>query len=124
MMVAGSVRVLLAFSVLTTIVNLALNAMLVPSYGLAGACLVYVFSKLVMTVLTFVYCRIMFRFVRLRAFLFPICLAAASVGLFMLIQPLVSLHPAVGVTVAAYCLALWGLGSKFMGPLYRKAEFL
>jgi O-antigen/teichoic acid export membrane protein len=122
MMIAGSIRLLLIFSIVTSIVNLGLNAALVPTYGPAGACLVYVFSKLVMTVLTFGYCRIAFRFVRLRAFLFPIGLAAISVGLFILIKPLMTLHPAVVMTLATYGVGMAALGTKFLGPIYTKDE--
>jgi O-antigen/teichoic acid export membrane protein len=120
MMVAGGVKVLLAFSLVTTIVNLILNSVLVESFGLAGGCLVIILTKLVMMILTFVYCRFRFSFIRERDFIFPIVLAGFSFAVFQFIEPYVTLHPAVLITMGFYFVILWQFGTKFLGPRPRK----
>ena len=62
MMVAGGAKTLLLFTVVVTLMNLGLNFMLVGPLGLTGGCLVIIFTKLVMALLTFLYCQVRFRF--------------------------------------------------------------
>jgi O-antigen/teichoic acid export membrane protein len=115
MMVAGAARVLLVFAVVTTLFNLLYNTMMVQHYGLAGCCLVIVLTKLTMTILTFSYCQARFHFFKLRDFLFPIGLAGVSLGLLLLVRPLIGLQLAVAVTIGFYFIILWKLGMKFLG---------
>ncbi len=119
MMVAGKVNVLLIFSIFTTIANLALNVVLVPSTGLLGGCLVIIFTKLLMTILTFYYCRVNFHFVKEHEFVFPLLLGVSCFAVFVFLEPLVSVHPAVAITLALYFLALRMCGRRFLGPLPR-----
>jgi O-antigen/teichoic acid export membrane protein len=119
MMVAGKVKILLLFSLVAAAANLLFNVALVPPLGLLGGCLVIIFTKLVMTVLTFVYCRVQFRFVKEKDFLFPILLGAVCYGVFMVLEHLITLHPAVLATLAMYLLALRQFGTRFLGPLPR-----
>lgn len=119
MMVAGKVKILLVFSLVTAVANLMLNVVLVPPFGLLGGCLVIVFTKLLMTVLTYAYCRVKFNFVKETDFLFPLLLGATCFGLFTLLESVISVHPAVLVTVAVYLLALRQYGTRFLGPLPR-----
>jgi O-antigen/teichoic acid export membrane protein len=121
MMVSGAVNLLLGFAVAATVLNFLFNLKLVPQFGLAGACLVIIFTKLVMTLLTFFYCRIRFQFVKVRDFLFPVVLAGISFGIFVLIKPFVTLHPAVAITLAFYFLMLWKVGPRFLGRLPSKS---
>ncbi len=121
MMVAGAVNLLLGFAVAATALNFLFNWTLVHQFGLSGACLVIILTKLVMTLLTFFYCRIRFQFLRERDFLFPVALAAVSLGLFLLIKPFVTLHPAVAITLVFYLLILWRLGMRYLGRLPRKS---
>jgi O-antigen/teichoic acid export membrane protein len=121
MMVSGAVNLLLGFAVAATALNFLFNLKLVPQFGLAGACLVIIFTKLVMTLLTFFYCRIRFRFVKEKDFLFPLVLAGVSFGIFLLIEPLVTLHPAVAITLAFYFLILWKVGPRYLGRLPSKS---
>ncbi|MDQ1239697.1 MAG: hypothetical protein QG577_1883 [Thermodesulfobacteriota bacterium] len=119
MMVAGKVKMLLVFSIVTAIANLLFNVALVPSFGLLGGCLVIIFTKLLMTALTYLYCRVKFGFLQETDFLFPLVLGAACFGLFTVLESLISLHPAVLVTLAVYLLALRQYGTRFLGPLPR-----
>src|SRR5271157_1542322 len=121
MMVAGEANLLLGFAVAATALNFVFNLKLVPQFGLAGACLVIIFTKLVMTLLTFFYCRIRFRFVKEKDFLFPLLLAGISFGIFLLIEPLVKHHPAVVITLGFYSLVLWKIGPRFLGRLPSKS---
>jgi len=121
MMVAGAVNLLLGFAAATTALNFLFNVTLVPLYGLSGACLVIIFTKLVMTLLTFFYCRIRFQFLKETDFLFPVALAGVSVGIFLLIKPIVSLHPAVAITLGFYFLVLWRVGLRYLGHLPTKS---
>jgi O-antigen/teichoic acid export membrane protein len=120
MMVAGAAKILLAFQMCATVLNLVFNAALVKPFGLAGGCLVIIFTKLAMTTFTFCYCQIRFRFFKLGDFVFPIVLGAACYGMFLCAEPIITLHPAVGLTLAVYLLALWKLGPRFLGGLPRK----
>jgi len=115
MMVAGAANMLLFFTFLATILNLVFNVVLVKPLGLAGGCLVIILTKLVMTVLTFVYCQVRFRFFNWYDFFFPIILAAVSFGIFVLSQPIITLHPAVTASLAFYFLILWKIGPRFLG---------
>lgn len=117
MMVAGGANTLLRFTVIVTLLNLALNFMLVEPFGLMGGCLVIILTKLAMALLTFLYCQIRFRFFAPADALFPMILAAVSLGLFILSKPIMGLHPAVGATIAFYCLVLWRVGERFLGRL-------
>ena len=119
MMVAGKVNLLLVFSIFTTAANLVLNVALVPSTGLLGGCLVIIFTKLLMTILTFYYCRVNYHFVTEKEFLFPLLLGALCFGWFVFLEPLVSVHPAVAITLAVYFFALRMFGRRFLGPLPR-----
>jgi O-antigen/teichoic acid export membrane protein len=120
MMVAGGVKVLLAFSLVTTIANLILNSVLVESFGLAGGCLVIILTKLVMMTQTFVYCRFRFSFIREKDFIFPIVLAGFSFAVYQFLKPYTTIHPAVLITLGFYFLILWQFGTKFLGPRPRK----
>jgi O-antigen/teichoic acid export membrane protein len=122
MMVAGAVNLLLGFAAATTALNFLFNLTLVHQYGLSGACLVIIFTKLVMTLLTFFYCRIRFKFIKEMDFLFPVALAGVSLGVFLLIEPLISLHPAVAITLGFYFLVLWKLGMRYLGQLPTKTS--
>ncbi len=119
MMVAGRVNMLLVFSVITTLANFALNIILVPSTGLLGGCLVIILTKLLMTILTFYYCRVNFNFVTEKEFLFPLVLGMACFALYYLMEPIISVHPAVLVTIALYLGVLRLFGRRFLGPLPR-----
>ncbi|MGO9570659.1 MAG: polysaccharide biosynthesis C-terminal domain-containing protein [Desulfomonilaceae bacterium] len=121
MMVAGAANLLLGFAAAATGLNFLLNVTLVRQFGLAGACLVIIFTKLVMTLLTFFYCRIRLRFLKEKDFLFPVVLAGVSLGIFFLIKPLVTLHPAVAITLGFYFVVLWRLGMRYLGRLPSKS---
>jgi O-antigen/teichoic acid export membrane protein len=121
MMVAGAVNLLLGFAAAATVLNFLFNVTLVHQYGLAGACLVIIFTKLVMTLLTYFYCRIKFQFPKETDFLFPVLLAGVSLAIFWLIEPLVTLHPAVAIALGFYFLVLWRLGMSYLGHLPTKA---
>lgn len=121
MMVSGAVNLLLGFAVATTALNFLFNVTLVHQFGLAGACLVIILTKLVMTLLTYFYCRVRFEFLKEKDFLFPVALAAVSLGLFLLIEPFVTLHPAVAITLVFYLLILWRLGMRYLGRLPGKS---
>jgi O-antigen/teichoic acid export membrane protein len=120
MMVAGAAKVLLAFTVAVTVLNLVFNFVLVAPLGLEGACLVIILTKLSMMMFTFLYCQIRFRFFGWRDFLFPISLAVAGAGVFVGLESLITLHPAVIITLALYSGAVFLLGPRFMGRLPAK----
>jgi len=122
MMVAGGAPVLFAFAAVTTILNLVFNLTLVPSFGLAGGCLVLVLTKLVMTIMTFVYCRIRFAFVRTRDFIFPAALGLLLVGTYLLLEPVAPFRVASSIALALYFVILWKFGVKFLGHLSRKTD--
>lgn len=117
MMVAGKVRFLFGMAVAATALNLLFNVGLVNSYGLAGGCAVIIFTKMVMTILTATYCQILLRLFKLRDFVFPILSALISLGLFVLIEPALTVHGAVAVTLGFYGLILWQWGERFLGRL-------
>lgn len=120
MMVAGAANLLLVIQIAGTVVNFILNFTLVPIMKLEGACLVIIFTKLFIACLTFIYCRISFGFVRLKDFLFPVILGALSLGLFLGLQPIITQHPAVAMTICFYLTALFMVGPKFIGSFPRK----
>jgi O-antigen/teichoic acid export membrane protein len=122
MMVAGSAKLLLVFSIIGAIVNIILNITLTPAYGLLGACLVIVLSKFTMMVQTSVYCQWRLRLFNLKDFAFPVFLAAVGFLLFLLLKPLTSIHIATIVPLIVYFLALWRIGPKVMGQFQRKQE--
>jgi O-antigen/teichoic acid export membrane protein len=115
MMVAGAAKILLAFAVIGTAMNIVFNLTLVPAFGLAGGCLVLILTKLVMTVLTFSYCQIKFRFVGPLDFVFPVVLGAGTYALFLAMKPLTGTHPAVTLCVVLYLAVLWTVGPRFIG---------
>ncbi len=117
MMIAGASNLLLGFAAVTTALNFLFNVTLVRPFGLTGACLVIILTKLTMTVLTYLYCRVRFRFMRTREFLFPVVLAGVSLAIFLLIKPLVTLHPAVAIASSFYFLILWRIGPRYLGGL-------
>ncbi len=86
--------------------------------GLTGAGVwLLILTKLVMTIQTFAYCQIRFRFFNWWDFLFPTALATASVILFIATRPVIGLHPAVGLTLTFYALVIWRMGRRFLGRL-------
>jgi O-antigen/teichoic acid export membrane protein len=120
MMVTGAAKMLLVFTAVTTALCFLFNMALVYPYGLLGACLVIILTKLTMTILTFVYCQLRFRFLRIVDFLFPGLLAAACLGLFFLLEPHMFVQRAVLITFIFYCLVLWRFGRRFMGRMPRQ----
>lgn len=117
MMVAGAAKLLLVFAAAATALNFLLNVILVYPFGLAGGCMVIILTKLVMTVLTFLYCQLRFRLFRPWDFAFPAVLAGASLLLFWPASLLMPIHRATLLTWLFYCLILWKTGSAFMGGM-------
>jgi len=117
MMVAGGANTLLLFIVIASLLNMVFNLTLVKPLGLMGGCLVIILTKLIMALLTFLYCQIRFRFFGPRDAVFPLILAAASLTLFFVTKPVIGFHPAVGVTIIFYFLVLRRMGKRFLGPL-------
>ncbi|MGO9119257.1 MAG: hypothetical protein ACLQPD_16825 [Desulfomonilaceae bacterium] len=117
MMVAGGANTLLVFTVIVTLVNLGLNFKLVEPLGLMGGCLVIILTKLVMALLTFGYCQIRFRFFSPRDAVFPLVLAAVSLGLFIVTRPIIGLHLAVAAALVFYLLIIWPVGERFLGRI-------
>lgn len=124
MMVSGAAKMLLAFSTAATAVNLVLNVLLVYPYGLAGACMVLILTKLMMTVLTFAYCQVKFGIFRIRDFAFPVLLACLSLGLFVLLDHCIAHQRAVLVSNAFYFLMMWRPGMRLMGRLPRRGTVI
>ena len=122
MMVSGAVKVLLLFQVIGTIVNFILNFTLVPMMKLQGGCLAIIFTKLLVACLTFFYCRVSLGFVRFIDFFFPFCLGIVSASIFVLLKPVLTLHPSVALTVVMYFALLFGIGPKFIGHFPRKTN--
>jgi O-antigen/teichoic acid export membrane protein len=120
MMVAGAVKVLLGFQVAATLLNMVFNVVLVKPLGLTGGCLVIILTKLVMTLFTFLYCQIRFRFFKFWDFIFPVGLGTACYCLFLVLERIVTVHPAVALTLALYFVILWRWGPKFLGGIPRK----
>ena len=117
MMVTGGATTLLVFTVVVTLLNLGLNFILVAPFGLMGGCLVIILTKLVMALLTFGYCQIRFRFFTRGDAVFPLILAAVSLGLFIVTKPIIGLHPAVAATLVFYLLIIWRVGERFLGRI-------
>ncbi len=117
MMVSGAQRILLAFACVVTIFNLLFNVTLVQPYGLLGGCLVIILTKLVMTILTLIYCQLRFRFFAIGDIVYPGLISAASIGVFILLEPHVTAIPALAVTLGAYGLVLLKTGPKYIGDL-------
>jgi O-antigen/teichoic acid export membrane protein len=122
MMVAGAAKVLLIFAVCALAANLALNVTLIGTYGLAGGCLVIVLTKLCMTVMTSTYCQIRFRLFSITDFLFPLVLAGGCLCLYLVLKPLITMHPAVAAVLITYFLLLWKQGNRFMGKLPKREK--
>jgi len=122
MIVAGAGKALLLVSVLTLAANLVCNVLLVKPYGLAGACLVMVFTKLVQLALISGYCQVRFRVFRLKDFPFLLGLVMLCFALFVTLKPFITLHPAFAVTLGVYLALLWKPGIRFLGRMPRKDE--
>jgi O-antigen/teichoic acid export membrane protein len=120
MIVAGSGKPLLLFSIVTLAANLVFNVLLVQSFGLAGACLVMILTKGVLLCLTATYCQFRFRLFTCKDFHFLAGASGACVLLFVLLEPLLTLHPAVIVTVGLYLLLLWKPGTRVLGKIPRR----
>lgn len=117
MMVSRAEKVLLVFACVGTVFNLLLNVALVEPYGLAGGCLVIIFTKLAMTILTFVYCQWRFHLFRPTDIVYSAVLLIASLGTFALLEPLITDIPAMVVTLMMYGLVLLKTGPKYIGDL-------
>ncbi|MFC1835817.1 oligosaccharide flippase family protein [Thermodesulfobacteriota bacterium] len=117
MMVAAAERVVLLFAAVTLVANLILNWLFVYPLGMAGACLVIILTKLVMTVLTFCYCQIRYRFFSVGTFLFPLLLACMGMVLFVTIKPHIEEQLAMWIMLCFYWVCVWKFGDVFMGPL-------
>lgn len=117
MIAIGGARPLLVFSCIAMAANLALNMTIVPLLGLLGGCLVIIITKLIMAVFTVLYCQVRFRFFRATDFVFPVGLGVACLAVFLVLDPLLTLHPAVGITAGLYASILWKCGERFMGRL-------
>jgi O-antigen/teichoic acid export membrane protein len=122
MMVAGAAKALLAFTITVTSLNLLLNVLLVEPLGLKGGCLVIIFTKLAMTMCTFTYCQVRFRFFRVWDFAFPVSLAGVCAGVFALSEPFLTVHPAVIITLLVYSGALFKLGPRYLGRVPGKQK--
>ncbi len=122
MMVSGAAKVLLLFQFIGTIVNLALNFTLVPMMKLQGGCLVIIFTKLFVACLTFFYCRFSLGFVRFIDFFFPFGLGIVCTSIFVILKPVLTLHPSVVITVVIYFALLLKIGPKFIGHFPRKTN--
>lgn len=117
MIVAGAGKRLLFFSVITMVLNIFYNILLVDTFNLAGGCLVIIFSKLTMTLLTMIYCQIRFSLFRLRDGIFPLLMAGIALTVFLFLRPVVTLHPAVFLVLSGYGFVLWKWGTRFLGHL-------
>ncbi len=122
MMVAGAARLLLLFAVIGTALNLIFNVTLVEPFGLAGGCLVIIFTKLVMTVLTFLYCQLRFRMFKSTDFLFPVVSAGACFGLYLLLDAVLIRWASMVIVSAVYFLTLRYVGMKVMGRIPSRSE--
>ncbi len=107
MMVAKAAKLLLVFAVITTLSCLAYNVLLVPSLGLEGGCLVIIFTKLTMLILTSTYCQIRFRLFSLRDFLPLLGIVAALAIVYVLATPLITWRPAGMFVFCVYGLLVW-----------------
>ena len=121
MMVAGAARTLVVICAATLLLNLVLNILMVPAFGLYGGCLVIVLSKLIITIGTFGYCQFRFRFFQWGDFVFPVLLAAAGLAFFLAVTPFLTHYPAAIATLALYLFLLWKYGRRHMGAPPRKS---
>lgn len=117
MMVTGASRPLLAITTATTVINLAANTLLVPTYGLIGGCVVPVITKFAQTIFTFWYCQSKFSLFSPRDFLFPVVFTATCFLLLVYSMHLMLVQRAALITFIFYCLTLWRVGGAFMGRL-------
>jgi O-antigen/teichoic acid export membrane protein len=118
-MVIGAARVLLTFSVLAMALNLILNVTLVGPFGLLGGCLVIIFTKMVMALMTFTYCQARFRFFRAGDLVYLLGLSVVSLGMFALVEGIVGHHAAVAGSVVFYTASLLLLRKRFIGSPHR-----
>ena len=119
MMVTGAQRILLVFALITTTLNLVFNYTLVAPMGLAGGCLVIVMTKLTMTVLTFGYCQINFKFFKLNDIFFPFSLALTALAVYLLLSTVMPFGAGL-VALAVYGVGVWKLGLKHLGTPPRR----
>ncbi len=117
MMVSGFAKILLAIQAIATALNLAFNYFLVSAWGLKGACLVIILTKMVTTSMTFAFCRFFLKVVAIKDFWFPLTLAVFLFTGFEILNGLVNSHVAVFSILAAYILLLVSLGPRVMGPM-------
>jgi O-antigen/teichoic acid export membrane protein len=122
MMVVGSAKLLLAFSIIGALVNMILNITLTPGYGLLGACLVIVLSKLTMMIQTGFYCQWKLKLFRGADFLFPLILGGSLLMIHILLKPIISIHAATIIPLVIYGLVLWRLGPRIMGELRKRED--
>lgn len=117
MMVSGSARLLLTIQAIATFLNLGFNYFLVSPWGLKGACLVIILTKLATTSMTFSFCRFFLKVIAIKDFLFPVALAAFLFAGFEVLSHFINFHVAVALVLAVYMLLLMGLGPRIMGPM-------
>jgi O-antigen/teichoic acid export membrane protein len=123
MMVAGAAHMLLYFAIAATALNLIFNILLIKPFGLLGGCIVIILTKLVMTLLTFSYCQIRFRFFKPGDFLFPILLASTLFSAFVVLGSIINSHAAVFLVLSSYLGILFFIGPQYLGKLpTRKTE--
>jgi len=112
MITTGALRHLFMIYLLVTVLNLVFNALLVPTMGLAGACLVIVLTKGCMTILTFSYCVVRHRLLHPGDIFFPLALAGGALAVYALLSQLLPMRLASLLTLALYGGLVWkpGLG--------------
>ncbi len=94
MIVAGAGKALLLFSVMTLAANLICNVLLVKPFGLAGASVVIVLTKLFLFFLTGGYCQLRFGLFRLKDF--PFLIGSAAVCTVTVLAAQTTAHAASG----------------------------
>ena len=117
MFLQGAVGTLLVFQALVLAANLVMNALLVPRLGLAGACIVFVATKLLLAILTFCHSQAHLGLFRagdaLRAFLWPVICLGLHVFLLRLVPP----AAAAAAVVAIYSTVTLAVGRRaFASP--------
>lgn len=117
MMVSGAGRVVLAFAIVVTVVNIVLNLILVHSLGLAGACLVIIFTKLFMTLLTFSFAQIRFMIFKIRDLIIVAILALIPTATYFILVQYINSHLALGSALVSYLLLIYGRALKLLGKL-------
>ncbi len=117
MMVSGSAKILLGIQAVATVLNLGFNYFLVSAWGLKGACLVIILTKLATTSMTFSFCRFYLKVVSFQDFLFPLTLAVFLFAGFEILNHLINIHAAVILMIGMYMLLLMNLGPRLMGPM-------